>query len=391
MTIGDIIGYFSVDSGSFCDNYRPHAERNIHYLAGIPSMNPTAKRQKMFVLTSNLGILRKIADGIVGGGSNGKSRPIILGSASRNGKQMTIKSTALLFLLPFLFLSGTVCSAQATQPSAIFDQVLAQYQSMSVYSAEGTITADIDTGNIKTTLNTTFTIKMKKPNQYLITWSQVNQMMPTFVQSGAVWSDGSQPYLYMGVMKAYSKMSNDQMALSAATGISGGAAFTIPSLFLPVFSNQRDPFSRLINPQIDGSEQIDGEDCTIISGSSAISKKETFWISKSAHLIRKYSRSMEAPAGGMKVPQMTDQQLDDSIKAMGEQVTDATRQQMRDMMKKAQESVENTHLSGSSTEIQVKIASPDLKGGDFAFQVPPDATLKDSLFGTVPQPPTSGL
>jgi hypothetical protein len=201
-----------------------------------------------------------------------------------------------------------------------------------------------------------------------------------FAQSGAVWNAGAQAYLYMGVLKAYSKMSNDEIALGGATGISSGAAFTVPSFFLPLFKNRPDPFSRLINPQIEGSEQLDGDDCYVVSSSSAISKKETFWISKANHIIRKYSRSLEAPAGGIKVPQMTDKELDDAIKAMGQEVTDARRQEMRDSMKKAQESVNGVKLSGSSTEVQMKISSPDLKDGDFAFQLPADAKLKDSLF-----------
>jgi hypothetical protein len=294
---------------------------------------------------------------------------------------MTIKSITPLFLLPLLSLFATVCSAQATQPSTIFDQTLAQYQSMSVYSAEGTITCDLDTANVKTTEQTTFSIKLKKPNQYLITWNQTNAFMPAFVQAGAVWNAGSQPYFYMGVMKAYSKMSSDEIALGSATGISGGAAFTIPSLFLPVFKSQPAPFSRLLNPQIEAAEQIDGDDCYVISGGSTISKKETFWISKTTHLIRKYSRSLEPPAGGIKFPQMTDQQLDDAIKASGQQPTDASRQQMRNTMKQAQDSIQTANLKGFSTEIQLKIAAPDLKDADFNFKLPPDATLKDSLFG----------
>lgn len=307
----------------------------------------------------------------VGGGSNGVRKPKRVG-------QMTIKLIALLLLLPFLSLLGADSAAQTTQPSAIFDQALAQYQSMGAYSAEGTITAEILTGNLKTTLVTTFSIKMKKPNQYLISWEQTNQMMPAFVQAGAVWNEGSQPYLYMGVMKAYSKMTSDEMALASATGISGGAAFTIPSLFL---FNKRDHFSSLANPQIEGIEQLDGDDCYVISGSSAASKKETFWISKKAHLIRKFSRSLEAPEGGVRIPQLTDQQLDDAIKASGQELTGARRQEMRDLMKKSQDNLKTLHLSGSSTEVQVKISSADLKVGDFAFKLPTDATLKDSLFG----------
>jgi len=294
---------------------------------------------------------------------------------------MTIKSIAATFSLLLISLCQAVSSAQTTQPGTIFGEALEQYQSMTAYSAEGTVTTDIDTGNIKTKLETMFSIKMKKPNQYLISWSQANQMMPAFVQSGAAWNDGSQPYFYMSAAGGYAKMSSDEMALASATGVSSGAASTIPSMFLAVFGHRSDPFSRLIDPQIEGSEQVDGDDCYIIGGSSMVSKKETYWISKSAHVIRKYSRSLEPPKGGMKLPQMTDQQLDDAIKASGQQVTDATRQQMKDSMKQAQETMKTANLIGTSTEIHHKISSSDLNAADFAFKPPADAPLKTSLFG----------
>jgi hypothetical protein len=294
---------------------------------------------------------------------------------------MMYKWFAPQFLLPFLSLFATICPAQSTQPAAIFDHVLAQYKSMNAYSSEGTITEDVNAGGVKTTLQTTFSIKMKKPNQYLITWNQINAVVPAFSQAGAVWNQGSQPYLYMAGLKAYSKITGDDFALGSATGISGGAAFTIPTLFLTTLKNYPTPFSRLINPQIEAGERIDGDDCYVISGSSTVSKNESFWISKATYMIKKYSRSLDPPAGGFKITQMTDQQLDDAIKASGQEVTDATRQQMRDMIKKADQNMQTANLSGSSTEVQLKISSPDLKDADFAFNVPPDAVLKDSLFG----------
>jgi hypothetical protein len=182
-------------------------------------------------------------------------------------------------------------------------------------------------------------------------------------------------------LKAYSKMGSDEVAIGAATGVSGGAAFTIPSLFLTAFKDQPNPFSRLIDPKLMDSEQVDGEDCYVISGSSSVSKNETYWISKTSHLIKKYSRSLERPEGPMKMPDLTDQQLDQVIKSMGQDVTDANRQKMRQMMKNAQESVQNVKLKGTSTESQTKIDSADLKDDDFTFKPPADATLKDSLFG----------
>lgn len=291
--------------------------------------------------------------------------------------------TQALVVWSVAILIGTVCSAEENEPSVIFKRVIVKYQSMETYSAEGTIISAIDRGSAKMNIKTSFSIKMKKPNLYLISWDQKNSMMPTYTQSGAVWNDGSRPYVYMGISKAYSKMSSDEMALAAATGISGGAAFTIPSLFLSVFKKQPEPFARLVDPKLTGSQKVEGEDCYVITGSSTISKTETFWIAKKAYLIRKYSRSLERPEGGAKMPKMTDQQLEEAIKAMGQEVTEDRKEAMKKMMKQAEDSLKTAKLKGVSTELHAKINAPKLKERDFAFTLPVDAVLKESLFGGV--------
>src|SRR6266436_4361612 len=273
-------------------------------------------------------------------------------------------------------LIGTVCFAEETEPSAIFKKVIAAYNLMDTYSSEGTIISDVDSGVGKMKTETSFSMKLKKPNLYLIQWDQKNSMMPAMPQAGAVWKEGAQPYLYMGVTKAYSKISTDEMALASATGISGGAAFTIPSLFFSVFNGQLAIFSTLVAPQLAGNEQVDGEDCYVVSGISPHSKKETFWISKKAHLIRKYSRSLEAPEGGFKVPKVTDQQLEEAAKATGQD-----KEAMRRIMKQAEETTKTAKLKGTSTEFHGKIRTPKLAEDDFVFKVPVGVVLKDSIFG----------
>ena len=78
----------------------------------------------------------------------------------------------------------------------------------------------MDAGNGAMKLETKFSLKLKKPHSYLVEWQQSNSMAPQMVQAGAVWNAESQPYLYLGQMNAYSKMSNDEMALSSATAVS---------------------------------------------------------------------------------------------------------------------------------------------------------------------------
>ncbi|MCX6339148.1 MAG: DUF2092 domain-containing protein [Candidatus Aureabacteria bacterium] len=288
-----------------------------------------------------------------------------------------------LFAFAIVMMLGTHGFAEDMIPSKIFEKVETTYESMQTYKAQGTITSNIDTGGMKMNIETSFSILLKKPNFYLISWTQKNMPMPGMAQSGAVWSDGSQPYLYMGVMNAYSKMSSDELALAGATGISGGAAFTIPSLFLSAFKECPTLFSRLKDPKIAKVEKIGEEDCYVISGASTISKKETFWISKSTHLILKHLRSLEPPEGGMAMPELTDQELEEAIKGMGQEVTIENKQRMRETMNRSRDVRKTTKMKGSSTEVHVDISSPDMSKKDFRFAVPEGTVLKESLFGGV--------
>ena len=272
---------------------------------------------------------------------------------------------------------ATNVSAQGITPSEIFKEVTTTYELLQTYKAAGIIVVDIDTGSTKMSIETSFSILLKKPNLYLISWTQKSMPMAGMNQDGAVWSDGTQPYLYMGIMKAYSKMGSDELALASATGISGGAAFTIPSLF---FKGRPAPFSRLKDPKMEKPEQVGEEDCYVVSGASTVAKKETFWISKSKHLIVKYARSLERNEENAVLPEMTDEQLDEAIKGNGQKVTEENRKSMREMMNRSIAGLNSAKIKGLSAETQVKISSPELNKADFQFVLPKDAVMKDSLF-----------
>jgi len=265
-------------------------------------------------------------------------------------------------------------------PNELLKKVAATYEAAKTYKAEGTITADIDSNGMKVKTETSFSILLKKPNLYLISWSQNNTFMPSMVQSGAVWNDGTQPYLYMGQLNAYSKMTSDGIALSSATGISGGAANTIPSLFFSVFKEQPDPLFQMKEPKIEKTEKIGDEDCYVLTGPSAFSKKETFWISKTSYLIRKYCRSFEPPEGGSEIPKMTDEQLEKAIKDMGQEVTEESKKNVMEMMEESRTMLTTAKLKGSSIELHTTVSSPELDKSDFKFALPQGAILKNSLF-----------
>jgi hypothetical protein len=297
---------------------------------------------------------------------------------------MKTYTRALWFVAAFLLMGTARAADVESEPGAILKKVTATYAAMKSYSAEGTIVADVESKGAKTLTETSFSITLKKPNLYLISWTQTTPAMPAVTQSGAVWNGGTQPYLYMNTRKAYARMGSDEMALGNATGISAGAALTVPSLFFPsLFTKQPATFSRLIDPQLEPSEPVDGDECYVISGRSTVSKKETFWISKKSFLIRQYRRSFEPPEGGVTIPQITDQQLEDSIKALGQEVTEKRKAALRKRMKRMEEAIKTADLKGNSTELHHKIGRSNATGKDFDFErkLPAGVVLRESLFG----------
>ena len=291
-----------------------------------------------------------------------------------------MNGTRTVALVATMFMLGTNVCGEDIPPNEILERVAAAYKDMTTYKAEGTISSDISTGGTKMKTETSFRILLKKPNLYLISWMQENVTTPSSSQSGAVWSDGTQPYLYMGMMNAYSKVGRDELALGGATGISGGAAFTIPSLFLPVFMGVPAPFSRLKAPQIEMTQKVGEEDCYVISGPSSVSKKEAFWVSKTDYVIKKYYRSLEIPEGGTLIPEMTDEQLEEAINAMGEEVTEESKKNMSEMMESSRTMLKTMKMKGSSVELHTNVSSPQLDKRDFTFALPEGTILKDSLF-----------
>ncbi len=129
-------------------------------------------------------------------------------------------------------------------------------------------------------------------------------------------------------------------------------------------------------------EKVGEEDCYVLGGPSSLSKKETYWISKTSHLIRKYSRSLEPPEEGRAIPELTDKDLEQALAGMGQKVTPESKKNMREMLENSRVSLKTaTKMKGVSAELHAKVSSPELSKSDFKFSLPDGTVLKDSLFG----------
>jgi hypothetical protein len=243
-------------------------------------------------------------------------------------------------------------------PGAILKQVADTYKTMETYKVEGTINNETEARGTKSGSKFSFSILLKKPNLYLITWKQTNAP-PDRNISIAAWHDETQPYMYFGMSNSYAKIKSDEMALHIVM-VMKGPSLNLPSLFLPSIKGHEKPFSWLKNPKIEKVEKIGEENCYVISGTSSYYKREVLWVSKTGYLIRKYYHSEEPPEGGSRWPGMTDE--------------DIIRQ------KENEEARKHIKRTGFHSEVYAEISSPEVNRDNFDFALPESAVRNDDRY-----------
>jgi outer membrane lipoprotein-sorting protein len=210
---------------------------------------------------------------------------------------------------------------QNLTPQEIARKSQAAYAALSSYSDEGKIVEEIG----GQTLTTTFSIRLQRPNFYRVEWIQATTF---FTNGGVVWSAGNGNFLmvkhgqYSAKPQPYQDM---QTALGAATGISGQASATIPS----VFFNQNGGNALKINPaksklQRLKDEKIGDVDCYVLSifidpinlpnagnlienGGKIGKTTRTLWVGKQDYLIHQYQTIVDSLH--LNTPQMSDAEL----------------------------------------------------------------------------------
>jgi RNA polymerase sigma factor (sigma-70 family) len=168
----------------------------------------------------------------------------------------------------------------------ILKQAQEKYASLTSYSDEGKTVATIN----GTTLTTTFSIKLARPGFYLIEWEQ--PVNASYTNKGAVWSVGEGDFLRMGSRDQ--KQANQEMALASATGISGGAAATIPGTFFSMrWGNQLGSSASSAKRRAD--EKVGDVVCYVFT-SDLKGQTRTHWIGKKDLLIHQVRTVTSAAA-----------------------------------------------------------------------------------------------
>jgi hypothetical protein len=175
-------------------------------------------------------------------------------------------------------------------PGEILKRAQEKYASLTSYSDEGKSVATLN----GTAITHTFTIRLARPNLYRIEWEQNSDSSFSIMKtkSQAVWSAGDGDFLEMGT--GVQKLTSQDIALASATGISGGAAATIPGTFFKMnWGNQ------LGGPATDEKRQADEKvgdvDCYVFA-SELKGRTRTLWIGKQDLLIQQVRTVTSAEA-----------------------------------------------------------------------------------------------
>ena len=262
-------------------------------------------------------------------------------------------------------------TVKASDPTAveIIQKVQAQYAGFDSYSSEGEIVTDIDMSGVdvdtasvmtdeeskklreskeyqdalkkRQTFKHTFSIKLARPDYY-IEWDQ--KVHEKHSNTGAVWSKGKEHFLFNAKRKTSRK--DRRMALASATGVSGGAANTIPSLF---FAQPAKALLQLNEVRQEGEEAIDGDQCYIIAGKMA-NMTMKYWISKDTLLVRQRQQIL---GDNLEIPELSDEDIKKSLESAGDQATDGAIRKFKDRIRLSQ--IMASKMKGTITEIHRNI------------------------------------
>ena len=208
-------------------------------------------------------------------------------------REKIMKTKSVLTLIAAaLLIGGPTGLARAGDTPAdlsvadILNHAQAKYASLTSYSDDGTTVATL--GSI-TASSYTFTINLARTNLYQIVWRQTDEF---YLPKGVVWSAGDGNFLWMGKGFTRRKLADREMALASATGISGGAAASIPGTFFKMkWINELGAGSA--DSQRKADDKLGGVDCYVLTHSKE-GRTNILWIGKSDWLIHQVENDTSA-------------------------------------------------------------------------------------------------
>ena len=182
----------------------------------------------------------------------------------------------------------------------------------------------------------------------------------------------------------YAKQQSDEMNFAAGAGISSTVTHRMPSLF---FQNKGDILSAVDDSvKMIGSESVNGEDCYVLEGSLSFSPKVTVWISKSRKTLVKLTQMLDAQNTG-KIPEYTDEQIKESLTAMGQDPTPEHIEGFKKMMAFSKDKMKDMDVHGTITQTFEDIQiNPAIEQASLEYTVPQGRTLDKNSYKDILDP-----
>ena len=231
-------------------------------------------------------------------------------------------SNVWIFLFACLNMIPTNSWANESSPEWLIRQVINTYRSLETYRVVGhtdTELTQFNQGGKVSQRAHRFSILLKKPNGYLITWEDDFPPFKTAMK-GAVWNVGTQAYVYSQTTKGYMKIPTDIVNLQTQAGVSTGSTSTIPELFFTFFPEKDLRLSRLNDAVVKGQEEIQGEPCYVLEGREK-NMVFTYWISVDNFFIQQYTFRAHNPNGQERDVALTEGEAKSVLRAKGVEPT----------------------------------------------------------------------
>jgi hypothetical protein len=200
----------------------------------------------------------------------------------RRPKRFIVLAAAGLALL--ICNSGARGQSKDIPPQVIVQMMAARYETVSSYQDSGvveTVSADLPTTR---STDIFFKTYFTRPLKLRFEWMSYSPFSSP--ERNVVWSDGAKAFGFYSFQPE--KIDEDEdvsMALAGATGVSRGAAHTVPELMLKDVGG----FSLLDLKKISsqGEERFEGADCYVLEGYHHTGEAWRLWIGKKDLLLRK--------------------------------------------------------------------------------------------------------
>ncbi len=286
----------------------------------------------------------------------------------------------ILILLPAVCLPVTW--AEEPTPEFLIRQVVHTYRSLATYKVTGQTDTEItefNEGGKVSHLTHRFTVLLKKPNGYHITWE--DDFLPYYqAQQGAVWNSGRQAYVYSQSVGGYMKTPTDFVNLRSYAGVSTGSTLILPALFFAFFPEEETQLSMLKDAAVKGREEVDGVQCYVLEGRDR-KMVVTYWIAIDNFLIHQYALLIDQPNGREMDLNTTEEEAKADLRAQGLEPTEERIKNFIRTLEIASKALKKLRSRVITTHHFSKISLPDIRPEDLEFSIPEGMPLKEDLWG----------